>query len=45
MIERIENRAKQEVFNKLIEIVNSNNFPEYVEDDLINYLRSEGCDV
>lgn len=45
VIERIENRAKQEVFNKLIEILNNNNFPEYVEDDLVNYLRSEGCDV
>lgn len=45
MIEKIENRAKQEVFNKLIEIVKNNNFPEYVEDDLITYLRNEGCDV
>lgn len=44
-VERIENRAKQEVFNKLIEIVKNNNFPEYVEDDLINYLRDEGFDV
>ena len=45
LIEKIENRAKQEVFNKLVDIVKNNNFPEYVEDDLINYLKSEGYDV
>lgn len=45
IIERIEKRAKQEVFNKLIEIVKSNNFPEYVEGELIDYLKSEGCEI
>ena len=44
-IQKIEVRAKQEVFNKLIEILKSNQFPEYVEDDLINYLRNEGCEI
>lgn len=44
-IQKIEARAKQEVFNKLIEIVKTNNFPEYVEDDLINYLNSEGYKI
>lgn len=43
-IQRIETRAKQEVFNKLIDILKNNQFPEYVEDDLINYLISEGYD-
>ena len=42
--ERIENRAKQEVFSKLIEILKNNQFPEYVESELIDYLRSEGYD-
>lgn len=44
-IQKIEARAKQEVFNKLIEILKNNNFPEYVEDDLINYLKSEGYEL
>lgn len=41
-IQKIEDRAKQRVFIRLIEIVKTNKFPEDVEDDLINYLRSEG---
>ena len=44
VIKRIENRAKQEVFSKLIEILKNNQFPEYVEYELIDYLRSEGYD-
>ena len=44
-IQNIENRAKQEVFNRLIEILKNNQFPEYVEDDLINYLKSEGYEI
>ena len=44
VIKRIENRAKQEVFSKLIEILKNTQFPEYEEDELIDYLRSEGYD-
>lgn len=44
-IQKIEAGAKQEVFEKLIEIMKNNNFPEYVEADLYDYLKSEGYDV
>ncbi len=44
-IQKIEARAKQEIFNRLIEILKNNQFPEYVESDLYDYLKSEGCEL
>ena len=44
-IQKIETRAKQEVFIKIIEIINHNKIPEFVVIDLCDYLKSEGYKV
>lgn len=37
--------ARTEIFDRILLILNDNQFPEYVEDKLINYLREEGFKV
>lgn len=37
--------GREQILNDILQIVKNNEYPEYIEIDLIEYLKSKGCEV
>lgn len=37
--------GREQILNDIMQIVKSNEYPEYLEEDIVEYLKNKGYDV